>query len=103
MKVFIRMCILMCALVMGGTVFAATDSELAIITTKAGVTVTVVVAGKGALKKGTFVGMDHDPGAPRRFTRFEGKQDTFPFRFRFHPEDSREDVNGLFFQTVILK
>ncbi len=41
MKSVIRLSILMCALVMGGTVFAATGSDVTIGTTKAGVTVTV--------------------------------------------------------------
>jgi outer membrane protein OmpA-like peptidoglycan-associated protein len=41
MKIVIRMCVLMCALVMGGTVFAATASDVKIGTTKDGVNVTV--------------------------------------------------------------
>jgi len=41
MKIVIRFCILMLALVTGGTVFAATSGDLTIGTTKAGVTVTV--------------------------------------------------------------
>jgi outer membrane protein OmpA-like peptidoglycan-associated protein len=41
MKIVIRMCVLMCALVMGGMVFTAVAGDLKIATTKAGATVTV--------------------------------------------------------------
>jgi outer membrane protein OmpA-like peptidoglycan-associated protein len=41
MKIFIRMCVVMLALVSGGTVFAAATGDLAIGTTKAGATVTL--------------------------------------------------------------
>lgn len=41
MKTVLRMCVLMCTLVMGGTVFAATAGDVKISTTKAGATLAV--------------------------------------------------------------